>query len=150
MSKLKRICSSFHATPPIPRLRSRVYVRFLAIKLCLTAFSAPPPPPLECARYLLFFTESHAKPKPNVVPFHPIPVCFYMSTSQMSFFTEELGVEMASMCNIVLKAPSLLSYSVDSMRTKVSHLKEELQLDDDNVGRGNRQTDVVVVVGVSL
>lgn len=55
----------------------------------------------------------------------------------MSFFTEELGVEMAIMCKLVLKAPSLLSYSVDSMRTKVSYFKEELQLDDGNVRRDN-------------
>lgn len=52
---------------------------------------------------------------------------------QMNFFSSELGVAEAQVMKILVRSPILLSYSLESMRRKISYFEEGLQLGANDV-----------------
>lgn len=57
---------------------------------------------------------------------------------QMDFFSSELGVAEAQVLKILVRSPILLSYSLESMRRKISYFEERLQLDANDVRMESR------------
>lgn len=51
----------------------------------------------------------------------------------MSFLRDEVGLEEIRLRKLLVTTPVLFSYNVETMRSKVSYLQEELQFDCEDV-----------------
>lgn len=51
----------------------------------------------------------------------------------MSFLRDEVGVEEERLRKLLVTAPAIWSYSIRTMRTKLSYFKEELQFNSQEV-----------------